>query len=78
MIFITSMALGLTAGFSRSAFTIAGVAVLIVAMFALATVLSPGPLVLSNLLIAGAGYNIGLIELVVGLLMLEQRRSKIS
>lgn len=66
MIFLTASLLGLVAGMTRSAFSIAFVAVLMLAAFALATLLSAGPGHYLNLLSAVLGYNVGLISLIAG------------
>lgn len=65
MVFVTAMALGVAAGFHRSAFVIAFVAMLIGMDFALAALTSAGGASFYNLALAVAGYNAGLIELVV-------------
>nr|WP_304655247.1 hypothetical protein [Neorhizobium galegae] len=58
----------------RSAFSIAFIAVMITATFALATAVSPGPASYFNLLIAILGYNAGLIAFLTGLFALQTRR----
>lgn len=75
MIFLTAMTIGIAAAAMRSALTIALVAVLIGATFALAAVLSSGPVALSPLLIAIAGYNFGLLDLVVVLYFFQRQRT---
>lgn len=67
MIFLTAGLLGLCAGLTRSAFSIAFVAVLMLAAFALASGLSAAPTHYLNLLSAVLGYNAALISLVAGL-----------
>nr|WP_304656116.1 hypothetical protein [Neorhizobium galegae] len=59
----------------RSAFSIAFIAVMITATFALATAVSPGPASYFNLLIAILGYNAGLIGFLTGLFALNIRRA---
>lgn len=66
MIFLTASLLGVVAGLTRSAFSIAVVAALMLAAFSLATLLSAGPVHYLNLLSAVLGYNFGLISLIAG------------
>lgn len=75
MIFLTAMTIGIAAAAMRSALTIALVAVLIGATFALAAVFSSGPVAFSPLLIAIAGYNVGLLDLVVALYLFQRQRT---
>ena len=65
MIFMTALAIGATTGLLRSAFCVALVGVLIGAMFLAAALVSVGPLHWLGLLQAVAGYNAGLISLVI-------------
>lgn len=74
MVFVTAMTIGIAAASMRSALAIALVAVLIGATFALAAFLSTGPISFSPLLIAIAGYNVGLLDLVVALYFFERQR----
>ncbi|RWX76714.1 hypothetical protein EPK99_13630 [Neorhizobium lilium] len=67
MLFLTASLLGLAAGLTRSAFSVAMVAALLVASFALATFLSTGPTAYFKLLTAVLGYNCGLVGLVTTL-----------
>lgn len=71
---ITSMILGLAAGLTRSGLTIAAVAMLIACAFVVAT-LSTGTLVFTNLFLAIAGYNLGLVELVLAWLVIHRVRA---
>ncbi|CAN7594443.1 hypothetical protein [Neorhizobium sp. LjRoot104] len=74
MLFLTAASIGICVGMMRSAFSIAFIAVLITATFALATAVSPGPASFFNLLIAVLGYNAGLIAFLAGLFVLDTRR----
>ena len=74
MLFLTAASIGICVGMMRSAFSIALIAVLITATFALATAVSPGPASFFNLLIAVLGYNAGLIAFLAGLFALDARR----
>lgn len=74
MLFLIAASIGLCAGMMRSAFSIAFIAFLIVAMFGLATVVSPGPTSLIDLLVAVLGYNAGLINFIAGLLVVRSLR----
>lgn len=65
VIIIISMALGVASGLSRSAITIAVVGMLIAVMFLLAAPFSTVPLTVCPLLLSVAGYNAGLINLLL-------------
>ncbi|CDZ36143.1 Hypothetical protein NGAL_HAMBI1145_32090 [Neorhizobium galegae bv. officinalis] len=75
MLFLTAASIGICVGTMRSAFSIAFVAVMITATFALATAASPGPASYFNLLIAILGYNAGLIGFLMGRFALNTRRA---
>ncbi len=75
MLFLTAASIGICAGIMRSAFSMAFVAFLIVLTFALATITSPGPASYLNLLIAMLGYNAGLINFLIGSLIIRRLRS---
>ncbi|EUC00563.1 hypothetical protein PMI07_003849 [Rhizobium sp. CF080] len=75
MLFLTAASIGICVGMMRSAFSIALIAVMIAATFALATAVSPGPASYFNLLIAIIGYNAGLIAFLAGLFALDTRRT---
>ncbi|MCC2613339.1 hypothetical protein ABK249_03985 [Neorhizobium sp. Rsf11] len=75
MLFLTAASIGVCAGMMRSAFSVAFIAFLIVATFALATLTSPGPASYLNLLIAILGYNAGLINFLAGLLLIRRLRA---
>lgn len=75
MLFLTAASIGVCVGMMRSAFSIAFIAVMITATFALATAVSPGPASYFNLLIAILGYNAGLIAFLAGLFTLHSRRA---
>lgn len=75
MIFLTAMTLGIVAGLSRSAFTMAMTAVLIGVAFGVAALVSTGPLALYPFLLAIAGYNFGLIDLMLAALVIHRLRA---
>ncbi len=66
MLFITASFLGIATGMMRSAFCVSLVAVLLVATFALAALVFPGPPSYLGLLVAVLGYNFGIVSLVAG------------
>lgn len=74
MLFLTAVSIGVCVGMMRSVFSIAFIAVMITATFALATAVSPGPASYFNLLIAVLGYNAGLIAFLAGLFALQSRQ----
>ncbi|MGX5667454.1 hypothetical protein [Rhizobium daejeonense] len=73
MIFFSTMAIGIAAGMTRSAFAIALVALLIPLIFVLALVLPPEPASLLPLAIAVIGFNIGLVDLLLVLFACRRR-----
>jgi hypothetical protein len=75
VLFLTAASIGLVAGMMRSAFSIALIAVLIVATFALASLFNPGPASYSDLLVAILGYNCGLVGLIGGSALIHRERS---
>jgi len=75
VLFLTAVSIGICVGMMRSAFSIAFVAVMITATFALATAVSPAPASYFNLLIAILGYNAGLITFLGALFALHSRRA---
>ena len=75
MLFLTAASMGICVGLMRSAFSIAFVAFLIVATFALATMTSSGPASYLDLVLAICGYNVGLINLVAGLVVARRLRA---
>lgn len=75
MIILTAAALGITAGQLRSAVGIAFVATLIGFFFAIAAVISPGPVSILALLSAIAGYNAGLLADLAGLYAIHRLRA---
>lgn len=60
MVFILGLSLGVTALFFRSAIAIAAVGLLVVAAFSIAAIISYPAFHLLPLLIALAGYNVGI------------------
>lgn len=75
MILLTAMGIGIAAGLMRSVTVIALVAVLICVAFAIAMLTSPVVPPMTSLLLAVAGYNLGLIDLVIGLLVIDRLRT---
>ncbi|MDP9838562.1 hypothetical protein J2T09_003330 [Neorhizobium huautlense] len=71
MLFLTAVSLGLCAAMLRSAFSMALVAVLIVAAFGAAAL--TGPVSFIDLAIVLGGYNIGIFGLVAGMLVFSRR-----
>lgn len=74
MIFPTAMMIGFAAGLTRSAIGIAFSAVLVGLTFALAMLVSPGPVAWLSLAWAYAGFNSGLIALLLSLVAIERRK----
>lgn len=72
MIILTAAALGLVAGLTRSAFSIAFVAALIAVTFAAAALVSAGPV--SALFYAIIGYNSGLVGYGATLYLIDRFR----
>lgn len=75
MLFLTAVSIGICAAMTRSAFSVAFTAFLIVAVFAVATATSPGPASYLDLLIAILGYNAGLINFLACSLVASRLRS---
>jgi hypothetical protein len=78
VIFATAMAIGFLAGTMRSAFAIAMIAILIGTAFTAAAVTSSGPVSFLPLLLAVAGYNVGLVNLVIGMLAFSRLRPALA
>ncbi|MDE1159960.1 MAG: hypothetical protein PW791_17120 [Neorhizobium sp.] len=75
MLFLTATGIGFAAGMMRSAFCIALTGVLIVAAFALATLMSVGPAHYFHLLYAILGYNFGIVMLVASYALFSRHRT---
>lgn len=75
MLFLTAASIGICAGMTRSAFSIAFTAFLIVVTFAAASIVSAGPTSYLNLLIAILGFNFGIANFVGGLLVIRRVRA---
>jgi hypothetical protein len=75
MIFPTAMMIGFAAGLTRSAIGIVIAAALVGLTFALAVMVSPGPVAWPSLAWAYAGFNSGLIALLLGLVAIERRKT---
>lgn len=74
MLFLTAISLGLCAAMLRSAFSMALVAVLIMAVFAAAAL--TGPVAFIDLAVVLGGYNIGIFGLVAGMLVFSRRTAE--
>ncbi|CUX26439.1 MULTISPECIES: hypothetical protein [Agrobacterium] len=75
MIFLTATVLGVTAVALRSVFSIVFICMLIIGAYGIAMVLSSTAVPLMSLLLALAGYNFGVVGVVIGLLVLQRPRS---
>ncbi len=75
MLFLTAVSLGLCAAMLRSAFSMALVAVLIVAAFGAAAL--TGPVSFIDLAIVLGGYNLGIFGLVAGMLAFSRRSAEV-
>ncbi len=74
MLFLTAVSIGFCVAMMRSAFSLAFVAFLLFVTFALASVLSAGPVSYMNLLVAVLGYNFGILNFIAGLFALRSVR----
>ncbi|MCJ8517980.1 hypothetical protein ABID21_000489 [Pseudorhizobium tarimense] len=74
MLLLTATLLGMSAAFLRSALSIALVALLIVAAFAGAGLVSGGTCAFTKLVYALLGYNLGLFNVLCGLLLARRLR----
>lgn len=75
MIFLTATVLGVTAVALRSVFSIIFICMMIIGAFGVAMALSSTAVPLTSLLLALAGYNFGVVGVVIGLLVLQRPRS---
>ncbi|SMD17133.1 hypothetical protein [Rhizobium sp. RU36D] len=75
MTVVIAMVLGLVSGLSRSAATIAVVALLLAVVFLVATMVSAGPTSLIAFLVAVGGYNLGLVNLLLLALAINRIRA---
>lgn len=75
MIFLTATVLGVTAVALRSVFSIVFICMMIISAYGVAMVLSSTAVPLMSLLLALAGYNFGVVGVVIGLLVLQRPRS---
>lgn len=75
MIFLTATALGVTAVALRSVFSIVFICMMIISAYGVAIALSSTAVPLMSLLLALAGYNFGVVGVVLGLLVLQRPRS---
>ncbi|MFK0336542.1 hypothetical protein ACIQT7_04705 [Agrobacterium deltaense] len=75
MIFLTATALGVTAVALRSVFSIVFICMMIIGAYGVAIALSSTAVPLMSLLLALAGYNFGVVGVVLSLLVLQCPRS---
>ncbi|MGG2477525.1 hypothetical protein ACNVD4_19310 [Rhizobium sp. BR5] len=75
MIFLTATVLGVTAVALRSVFSIIFICMMIIGAYGVAMVLSSTAVPLVSLLLALAGYNFGVVGVVISLLVLQRPRS---
>lgn len=75
MIFLTATVLGVTAVALRSVFSIVFICMMIIGAYGVVMVLSSTAVPLMSLLLALAGYNFGVVGVVIGLLVLQRPRS---
>lgn len=75
MIFLTATALGVTAVALRSVFSIVFICMMIIGAYGVAITLSSTAVPLMSLLLALAGYNFGVVGVVLSLLLLQRPRS---
>ncbi|MGV2064047.1 hypothetical protein [Agrobacterium sp. 22-226-1] len=75
MIFLTATALGVTAVALRSVFSIVFICMMIIGAYGVAITLSSTAVPLMSLLLALAGYNFGVVGVVLSLLVLQRPRS---
>lgn len=75
MIFLTATALGVTAVALRSVFSIVFICMMIIGAYGVAIALSSTAVPLMSLFLALAGYNFGVVGVVLGLLVLQRPRS---
>ena len=75
MIFLTATVLGVTAVALRSVFSIVFICMMIIGAYGVAMVLSSTAVPLMALLMALAGYNFGVVGVVISLLVLQRPRS---
>ncbi|MFK0206924.1 hypothetical protein [Agrobacterium sp. NPDC090283] len=75
MIFLTATVLGVTAVALRSVFSIVFICMMIIAAYGVAIALSSAAVSLMSLLLALAGYNFGVVGVVISLLVLQRPRS---
>jgi hypothetical protein len=75
MIFLTATVLGVTAVALRSVFSIVFICLMIIGAYGVAMALSSTAVPLMSLLLALAGYNFGVVGVVISLLVLQRPRS---
>lgn len=75
MIFLTATVLGIAAVALRSVFSIVFICMMIIGAHGVAIALSSGAVPLMSLLQALAGYNFGVVGVVISLLVLQRPRS---
>ncbi|AHK00165.1 MULTISPECIES: hypothetical protein [Rhizobium/Agrobacterium group] len=75
MIFLTATLLGVTAVALRSVFSIIFICLMVIGAYGVALAISATAVPLMSLLLALAGYNFGVVSVVIGLLVLQRPRS---
>jgi hypothetical protein len=75
MIFLTATLLGVTAVALRSVFSIVFICMMIIGAYGVAIALSSTAVPLMSLLLALAGYNFGVVGVVISLQVLQRPRS---
>lgn len=75
MIFLTATALGVTAVALRSVFSIVFICMMIIGAYGVAIALSSTAVPFMSLLLALAGYNFGVVGVVLGLLVMQRPHS---
>ncbi|SNB66854.1 MULTISPECIES: hypothetical protein [unclassified Agrobacterium] len=75
MIFLTATVLGVTAVALRSVFSIVFICMMIIGAYGVAITVSSTAVPLMSLLLALAGYNFGVVGVVISLLVLQRPRS---
>ncbi|MBA4777637.1 MULTISPECIES: hypothetical protein [Agrobacterium] len=75
MIFLTATVLGVTAVALRSVFSIVFICMMVIGAYGVAIALSSTAVPLISLLLALAGYNFGVVGVVISLLVLQRPRS---
>ncbi len=75
MIFLTATVLGVAAVALRSVFSVIFICLMIMGSYGVAVLLSSSDVPLMSLFLALAGYNFGVVSVVMGLLVLQSPRT---